>query len=48
MNFGNITLNKVSEKNKIKLEEPKTDSRIPSQAQLLEQMKNLKKVKKKF
>jgi len=45
MNFGNITLNKVS---KQKLEEPKTDLRIPSQAQLLEHMKNLKKVKKKF
>ena len=45
MNFGNITLNKVS---KQKLEKPKTDLRIPSQAQLLEHMKNLKKVKKKF
>jgi hypothetical protein len=46
LNFTNITLNKVSDNDKIKSEVPKTDFRIPSKEQLLEHMKNLKKVEK--
>ena len=46
LNFTNITLNKVSDNDKLKSEVPKIDFRIPSQEQLLEHMKNLKKVEK--
>ena len=45
-NFTNITLNKISDNNKMKSEVPKKDFRIPSKEQLLEHMKNLKKVEK--
>ena len=43
---GNIKLKKIDEKDIKKAEKPKMDSRIPSQSQLLEQMKRLKKVSK--
>ena len=44
--IGNLKLKKVDEKDIKKAEKPKIDMRIPSQSQLLEQMKKLKKVSK--
>ena len=42
--IGNLKLKKVEEKDIKKVEKPRIDIRVPSQAQLLEQMKKLKKV----
>ena len=44
--IGNLKLKKVEEKDIKKAEKPKIDMRVPSQSQLLEQMKKLKKVRK--
>ena len=44
--IGNLKLKKVEEKDIKKAEKPKIDMRVPSQSQLLEQMKKLKKVSK--
>ena len=42
--IGNLKLKKVEEKDIMKVKKPRIDIRVPSQAQLLEQMKKLKKV----